>query len=360
MKACALLGAFLFSLASAIAATPAETASVQKLLGEFCTKCHGKEKQKGDIRVDDLTSDMANEASRWAVVRDQIRDGEMPPKKEKQPTAAQKVALTKWISIQMGGIAGRKPSEGNLVPHDLLFGPAQAGAAGNAPEPRLWRLSPDAYLGWVGDVGRGSVKGIVQPFTASPERGIKDFAGLAFIDGPSTEILIRNANAIVEKQAAHEIMDGKVKGKNDTVREFTELMDPALTPSREQLERAIGRQYQMAIARKPEAAETARFVALYEKCAKAGDQPGAVKTMLAAVLLRSDAVFRSELGGAGGMLTPREAASAICAALMHRRESRLFDAAEKGELAMRKRAGNAIGTWTISPFRSSSSTTTDG
>ncbi len=333
---------FLFSLAPAIAATPAETASVQQFLGEFCTKCHGKEKQKGDIRLDDLTSDMANEASRWAVVRDQIRDGEMPPKKEKQPTAAQKLALTKWISIQMGSIAGRKPSLGNLVPHELLFGPAQAGAAAKPPEPRLWRLGPDEYMSWVRDLGRGKVNGIVQPFTASPERGIKDFAALAFVDGPGTGILIRNANAVVEKQAAHEIVDGKVKSKNDAVREFTDLMDPALTPSREQLEKAVARQFQMAIARKPEAGETARFVALYEKCAKDGDRQGAVKTMLAAVLLRSDAVFRSELGGPGGMLTPREAASAISSALMHRRENHLFEAAEKGELATREQVAGHI------------------
>ncbi len=341
MKKSVFILTLLASALTALAAGPPETATLQKFLGEFCTKCHGEEKQKGDIRLDDLAGDMAKEGTRWSVVLDQIRDGEMPPKKEKQPSASQKLAVTGWIAKQMGGHAARKPSQGNLVPHELLFAAASAASA-KAPEARLWRLSPEAYMGWVEDVGRGGVKGLVQPFTANPERGIKDFAALARVDEPTTEVLLRNADAIVEKQTAHEILDGKVKTKNDTVREFTDLMDPALTPTRAQIEKAIQKQFQLAVARKAEADEIERLYALYEKCATGGDRFGALRTVLTAVLLRTDAVFRSEMGGADGMLSPREAAAAISSALMFKRDGKLLEAVEKGEFTTREKIAEHV------------------
>ena len=335
-----LVALLLLSAFHAAAVAPAETAALQKFLGEFCTKCHGAEKQKGDIRLDELTGDITKEGTRWAVIADQIRSGDMPPDDAKQPGDAQKKGLLAWVTGQLGAHAQRKPSLGNLVPHELLFG--APGGAAKAPEVRLWRLNPQGYLAWVDDVARGKVQGLVQPFTASPERGIKDFAALAKVDEPSTEILLRNADAIVEMQTAHEVVDGKAKGKGDSVREFVELMNPALAPTREQLEKALQRQFQIAISRKAEPEEITRLLALYEKCAKSGDKPGALTTTLTAVLLRTDVIFRSELGSPGGMLTPRETAAAITAALTLRREGEIFDAAEKGQLNTREQIAGHV------------------
>jgi hypothetical protein len=176
----------------------------------------------------------------------------------------------------------------------------------------------------------------VQPFSAGPERGIKDFAELSRIDEPTTEILFRNALVIVETQTRHTLKDGKVEPKHDTVREFTSLLNPDETPSREQLEKAIQRQFALALGRAAEADDIEPLVALYEQCAAGGDRPSAVKAMLTAVLLRTDVIFRSELGGNDGWLTPREAAAAISHALLHRREARIAEAAEKGELNSRE------------------------
>ncbi len=317
-------------------AEQAEMASLQKFLGDYCVKCHGAEKQKGDIRLDDLTGDIVTEGTRWSVVLEQIRSGEMPPDDAKaQPTDAQKEAVIAWVNGQLGAHAQRKPNLGNLVPHELLFAPPSAAKAG-APAPRLWRLSADGYMGWLEDVGRGGPKGIVQPFSANAERGIKDFAALASVDEPTTEILLRNAESIVEKQTGLKLVDGKWQTMNDTVREFTDLLKSDAAPTREQLEKAVQKQFQLAIARKADADEIERLLALYEKCAQGGDRPGALKTMLTAVLLRSDAMFRAEIGGPDGRLTPREAAAAVSAALMHRRERGIFDAAEKGALTTRE------------------------
>jgi hypothetical protein len=336
---------FLFSAvfaSTAFAVTPGETAALKKFLGDFCVKCHGAEKQKGDIRLDDLTGDVLTEGTRWNVIADQIRRGEMPPDDAKaQPTAAQKNAILTWVNGQLGAHAQRKPNLGNLVPHDLLFAPASAAKA-EAPAQRLWRLSPDAYTGWVEQVASGKPQGIVQPFTANPERGIKDFANLARVDEPTTEILLRNAETIVEKQTAMKNEDGKLSAKNDTVRDFTDLLKTDAAPTREQLEKAIQKQFQLAIARKAAPEEIEHLLALYNKCAQGGDRAGALRTMLTAVLLRSDTMFRAEFGGPDGMLTPHEAATAISAALMHKRDGGLFSAAEKGQLTTREQIAEHV------------------
>jgi hypothetical protein len=276
-----------------------------------------------------------------------------PPKSPRVPDASLRAAVA-WITARTGEKPPKLPNQGNLIPHELLFGiPAAPGSAvkpgsagdrprvpmADAPAGRVWRLSPDAYMGFVAGVTRGKVNGLVQPFTLVPDRGIKDFAGLYTIDEPSTEILIRNAEAIVEAQTAHEIKDGKVSGKNDSVREFVSLMDPAAEPTRSQLEAAVKLQYKLALNRVPSDDDLKRFLGLYDRCAKAGDRPGAVKTMLQAVLLKTDAVFRSELGkGEGGrrMLAPDELALAVSLALGDRRDAGITAAAAKGELATRE------------------------
>ena len=334
-----LLGGWL--LVGLHAATPSHAqtnAAPLEFLKANCTSCHGAEKQKGDVRLDDLKGDITAEGTRWAIVLEQVRSGEMPPEEAKrQPTAEEKAALETWVTAQLGAHAQHRPNLGNLVPHHLLFGsPEAARAASQPPPPRLWRLNPGSYMGWVNDVARRLPDGIVQPFSAGPERGIKDFAGLARVDEPTTEILMRNAALIVEQQTRHEIKDGKVEAKNDTVREFTDLMDPALTPTREQLVKAVQRQFVLALGRKATEEETERFLTLHRRCAAGGNQTAAFKAMLIAVLLQAEVVFRSELGSPDGSLTPREAALAISAALMHRRDQRLMEAAEKGELGTRE------------------------
>ncbi len=326
---------------------PAEEqkSSPHALLRQHCVRCHGAEKQAGDVRFDDLLTvandDVANvdvnqdDAARWTVIGEQLRDGLMPPEGEPRPDATQLRAALAWIATHTAAQAPRLPHQGNLVPHEALFDPQVKSVA--ATPARIWRLSPEGYLGFVRDVYRGRTQGFVQPFSLIPERGIKDFAALYVIDEPSSEILLRNAEAIVEGQSAYEIVDGKVRGKNDTVREFMPLMDPATTPTAQQLAAAIHAQYRLALGRPAAEDEVARLTGLYEKCAAAGDRPGAARTMLAAVLLRADAMFRYELGSATQpgrtRLTPREIALAVSLALVGRKEPSLFNAAEKGELA---------------------------
>ncbi|MEN9575498.1 MAG: hypothetical protein RL514_3353 [Verrucomicrobiota bacterium] len=338
------------SLAPAAPAAPATTASfvatLRPFLAEHCVKCHGPEKQKGDARLDALTGDLAKDRELLTLVRDQLRDGLMPPKKEKQPDAAlaRRVVATLSHALPKPQTAeqfasDQLPNKGNLIPHDLLFG--QPAGEVTPPAARLWRLNSDSYLGLVSSVARGRMDSLVKPFTLIPERGLKDYAALYSMDEPTTEILLRNAATIVERQSAHDFKDGKLIGKNDTIREFVALMDPAKPPTPEQVAAVVKQQFTLAIGRVPGAEEVARYQAFYETCARDGDRPAAVRTVLQAVLLRADAVFRSELGGVADgkgrrMLAPGELAVALSLALGNKRLEPLTAAAAKGELVTKE------------------------
>lgn len=312
----------------------------KQVIATHCVKCHGAIMPEGDIRLDDLSPDINKDPARWTAVRNQLRDGLMPPEDEPRISAAAHQSILQWLNARVATGIGQLPNHGNLVPHELLFGSRPAAAPATAP--RVWRLSPSGYQGFLRDVHRGRADGIVQPFTLIPERGIKDFASLYTIDEASTEILLRNAEIIVAGQSAHTIEDGKVRSKNDTVGEFVKLMDPALEPTPVQLTAAIQKQFMLAIGRRANEEEVAHLLALYEKCAADGDRPAAAKTMLQAVLLRADAMYRLEMGladtdpTARRMLAPLEIVRAVSLALLDRRDNGMLQAAEKGELATKE------------------------
>jgi len=261
----------------------------------------------------------------------------MPPVKEPKPDqiAARKVVA--WVTAGITEQAPRLPNQGNLVPHELLFGPNTAAPA--APPGRVWRLGPEDYKGWLTEVYRGRLPVVTQPFTLVPERGIRDFAGLYTIDEPATEILVRNAEMIVDYQTGTVVK--KIGTGGDRVPEFAKLMDPVVTATKVQLEAAVQTQFKTAIGRPATAEDVNRFIALYEKCAAAdGDRPAAVKIMLQAILLKTDSLYRSEIGGGAAngprMLAPDEVVRAVSLALGHRRDPALITAAEKGELKTRE------------------------
>ena len=64
-------------------------------LETHCIKCHGPEKEKGDLRIDQLSRDfkLGADTHHWAEMMEQVNSGEMPPKKEKKPTQAEMSAF---------------------------------------------------------------------------------------------------------------------------------------------------------------------------------------------------------------------------------------------------------------------------
>ena len=74
--------------------------SVVPFLEKHCYGCHGTEKQKGDIRFDTLGKDLSNHENLeiWQGVLDQLNLGEMPPKKQPQPSRSETEHIVKSLS----------------------------------------------------------------------------------------------------------------------------------------------------------------------------------------------------------------------------------------------------------------------
>lgn len=60
----------------------------EAFLEKHCNRCHGAMKEEGDIRFDKLSRDFktGRDTHHWAEALDKVNSGEMPPKKEPQPT----------------------------------------------------------------------------------------------------------------------------------------------------------------------------------------------------------------------------------------------------------------------------------
>ncbi|MBT3638032.1 MAG: hypothetical protein HN531_13925, partial [Opitutae bacterium] len=109
--------------------------SIQPFLKTYCVSCHGEETQKGKIRLDQLSSSMADrkEAELWARSLEAIEFGEMPSDKAKEfPTKVEARFVQDWIarSLAQAGLKvedkADKEGYGNLIPHDLLFSPTES------------------------------------------------------------------------------------------------------------------------------------------------------------------------------------------------------------------------------------------
>jgi mono/diheme cytochrome c family protein len=82
----------------------------EDFLETHCIRCHGPKEEKGELRIDLLPRDfkLGADAHRWADIIDQINSGEMPPKKEKQPTQDEMAAfVTSLDALLKEGRAAR-------------------------------------------------------------------------------------------------------------------------------------------------------------------------------------------------------------------------------------------------------------
>jgi hypothetical protein len=82
----------------------------EAFLEKHCVRCHGPEKEKGDLRIDRLSRDfkLGADTHHWAEVIEQVNSGEMPPKKEKKPMQDEIAAfVTNLDSLIKEGRASR-------------------------------------------------------------------------------------------------------------------------------------------------------------------------------------------------------------------------------------------------------------
>ncbi|MHC4878992.1 MAG: DUF1592 domain-containing protein [Planctomycetota bacterium] len=102
---CFIVFVFLSGAVSVSAAEPFEA-----FLEKHCVRCHGPQKEEGDIRIDRLSRDFKAgvDSHHWAEALDKLNSGEMPPEDEPQPTQDEIAAfVTKLDSLLKEGRAAR-------------------------------------------------------------------------------------------------------------------------------------------------------------------------------------------------------------------------------------------------------------
>ncbi len=88
------------------------------LLVRHCVACHGGDKPKGNLRLDNLTTDFADAATRaqWTAVIERLRAGEMPPKGKPRPPEKEVQALTDWLAPRVAAAdAAARAAQGRVV-----------------------------------------------------------------------------------------------------------------------------------------------------------------------------------------------------------------------------------------------------
>lgn len=82
-------------------------AAVRPILKEHCNTCHSTKNQKGDLDLERFVSvaEIKKHPEVWEHVLEQLTNGEMPPKKERQLPVEKKTALLKWVQTTLDEVA---------------------------------------------------------------------------------------------------------------------------------------------------------------------------------------------------------------------------------------------------------------
>lgn len=314
------------------------TETIQPFLQTYCLDCHEGEDAKADYRLDDIDPliTRGQDVERWEKALEMISIGDMPPpKKKRQPNKAVRRQVESWIlaelrKIERGPDDSRlnRPEFGNRVDHEELFSGEHKGPASSPP--RLWRKNNYIYKRFVQSRRLGGGGG--NPFSPLTGHGFKDYSQLWA--GESTILTLRNnADAFIA-----EVVDGRLvhpkgpDGKEDKTRrvregksrwgEFNDLAYGEAEPDAETIARAARRAFELLLGRPPTEEELTRYADGYLKRAiEIGGPKEALKSLLTALVLSPEFVYRQEIGlgeklpDGRRMLSPNEIAYAVAYAL---------------------------------------------
>ena len=91
--------------------------TIEPLFAKFCFRCHGDDKQKGDVQLNLLDHQMLAraDAEGWHAALDMIQSGEMPPEDEDQMSDAQRRLMVRWLRESLQAAADRQKGERRVV-----------------------------------------------------------------------------------------------------------------------------------------------------------------------------------------------------------------------------------------------------
>jgi len=309
MKSCVVLICFLFAFE--LKADEQFSRKIQPFLDTYCVSCHGPEKQKGKIRIDQLTESPRGreDAELWSQILESLAFGGMPSDSAKRfPSKTEARMVQGWIGGMLAD-AGRvvegkngKEGYGNLVPHELLFSPKETDRTVDVAS-RLWRITPKALANLL----RGA-RIVSNPFEfEKPHGNFRDFKGKYQFNSLMAEQIseLAIAHSLQEaRNARKRIVEERKKGKPLEEANVTE----------------IRRRYETVLRRSPTDAEMASLTALMKKVDGELGLPRGLQAAFSAIILQPETLFRFEgvvEGDKVGLieLSRRELATALAYAL---------------------------------------------
>ena len=90
---------------------------VRPFMEKHCFTCHGAKKQKGKLRVDNLSSNLieTEATQKWIEIMDSLSLGEMPPEDEERPDIKEQEKVMNWISAELKKARRHLQSTGGRV-----------------------------------------------------------------------------------------------------------------------------------------------------------------------------------------------------------------------------------------------------
>ena len=94
-----------------------ELSKVSALLSKHCQDCHGPDLQEGNLRIDQLNTDLVggDDADRWHEVLNRINVGEMPPEDEPQLSPQELQTITGWLNSELARAAKARQSNRGIA-----------------------------------------------------------------------------------------------------------------------------------------------------------------------------------------------------------------------------------------------------
>lgn len=302
----------------------------------YCLDCHDDETAKGRLSLEQIDPQIAGgpDFEKWRIILERVKFQDMPPAKADQPDKAERDALLGWIrgkllETQQPGFPVESklklPDYGNYVDHAALFAEPTSSPVIPGP-PRVWRLRQGIYGNLdIGDSRLKRTHALTDPLVLADGEEFRDYAARYFIDEPTTEMLLANAEKIVPIRSKFVL---------------NMLTEKPEAPTDEVVRFAIRRTFLQVLHREPEEEEFLRFSRFYRDVAGENGLQAGAERLLMAIYMRPEALFREELGEGQAdengrvRLSPMETAFAIAYALGDTPpDDRLIQAAEKGGLS---------------------------
>ena len=302
----------------------------------FCSDCHEGKLAEAGFRLDDIDPIITSgkDTEKWEKALEMISILNMPPEGAAQPDKEVRRKVEHWILAELRKI-DRGPDEarlampefGNRVDHEELFSGKHQGPAYSRP--RIWRKNEKIFRGFERSqrLPLGS-----NPFPGTGGKGFQDYT-LHKANQSTITSIQTNANNYVA-----EIIDGRRK-----YWEFKALVEEQKELTRKNLDDAVRRAFVYFLYREPSVTELERYRKFLSESIEIGGRRRGLKTMLTAVILTPEFIYRQEIGlgellpDGRRMLSPKEISFAIAYALTDSPpDGDLQKAVQEGRLSTKK------------------------